>query len=41
LATKQLIGHIDFYSMEKKSLEVNGKHQLFGYQHSLKYCFVT
>ncbi len=37
LATKQLPVAIDLHSMGKKNtMEVNGYHQLFGYQHSKK-----
>jgi len=28
---KQLVDPIDFHSMEKSTMEVNGLHQLFGY----------
>ncbi len=34
MVTKQLTVAIDFHSMEKYNMEVNGYRQLFGYQHS-------
>ncbi len=37
LVTEQLTVAIDFHSMEKKAMEVNGYHQLFTYQHYSKY----
>ncbi len=36
LITKQLVP-IDFHGMKTNTMEVNGDHQLFGYQHSSKY----
>ncbi len=35
--TKQLLLPTDFHSKERNTMEVNGDHQLFDYQHSLKY----
>ncbi len=37
LVTKELTVAIDFYSIEKNTMEVNGYRQMFGYQHSSKY----
>ncbi len=37
LATKQLMVAIDFISMGKNAIEVNGYHRLFGCQHFSKY----
>ncbi len=34
---KQLTVTIDFHSMEKNTMQVNGYQQLFGFQHPLKY----
>ncbi len=36
LETKKLTVAIDFHSIEKNTMEVNGYRQLFGYQHSSK-----
>ncbi len=35
--TKQVTAAIDFHSMGKNTMEVNGYQQMFGYQHSSKY----
>ncbi len=35
--TKQVMVAIDFHSMGKNTMEVNGYQQMFGYQHSSKY----
>jgi len=35
--TKQFMGPTDFHSRNKNTVEVNGDHQLSGYQHSSKY----
>ncbi len=37
LVTNQLTEAIDFNSIEKNTMEVNGYRQLFGYQHSSKF----
>ncbi len=37
LVAQQLTVPIDFHSMEKNIMEVNGYQQMFGYQHSPKY----
>jgi len=37
---KQLSVAIDFHSMEKNTMEINGYRQLFVYQHSSKYLFL-
>ncbi len=37
LETKHLTVAIDFHSIEKNTMEINGYHQLFGFQHSSKY----
>jgi len=39
LVTRQLMLAVDFHSRGKNTMEVNEPHQLFGYQHSLKYIF--
>ncbi len=38
LGNKQLPVAIDFHSMEKITMEAKGYRQLFGYQHSSKFC---
>ncbi len=37
MVTKQLTVSIDFHSMEKNTMEVNGNHKLLDYPHSSKY----
>jgi len=34
--TRQLMDNIDLQSRRKNTMDVNGVHQLFGYQHSSK-----
>ncbi len=37
LKNQTVVGPHDFHSRERNTIEVNGDHQLFDYQHSLKY----